>query len=111
MEAAAIVGIDTAQYSTLSFAIGGFLAGAAGGFLGILFLVSPYMGLPSLMKGIIIIILGGLGSMVGATVGGLFIGILESFTLTYIGTWAELVSFVVIIVVLLFKPAGLFGRE
>jgi branched-chain amino acid transport system permease protein len=111
IEASAIVGIDTARYSTLSFGIAGFLAGIAGALLGLLFLVSPFVGIPYLLKGIIVIILGGLGSLAGAVVGGLFLGVLESITLTVIGTGAELVSFSILILVILFRPTGLFGHE
>lgn len=110
MEAAAIVGINTAQFSTLSFALGGFLAGIAGGLMGLLFSVSPYSGIPYLLKGIVVVIFGGLGSIAGAVIGGLFLGVLESFTLTFIGSGAELVSFATLLIVILLRPTGVLGH-
>lgn len=110
-EASAIMGIDTAIYSTLSFGLAGFLAGAAGSLMGVLFLVSPFTGTFSLVKGVVIIILGGLGSLPGAVLGGLLLGVLESFTFTFLGTWAEIVTFGILIFVILFRPQGLLGYE
>ena len=65
----------------------------------------------SLVKGVVIIILGGLGSLPGAVLGGLLLGVLESFTFTFLGTWAEIVTFGILIFVILFRPQGLLGYE
>jgi len=109
--AASYVGVDAAKYSTISFAIAGFLAGVAGALVGVLFLVSPFMDMFFLLKGVTVIMIGGLGSMAGAVLGGLLLGTLESFTLTFIGPLGELITFAVLIVVILFRPTGLLGHE
>jgi len=110
-EAAAIVGVNTLQYSTISFAIGGFLAGAAGSIVGVVFLVSPTADMFFVIKGITIIMIGGLGSMGGIVLAGLLVGVLESFTLTFIGAGSELITFTILIIIILFRPRGLFGHE
>jgi branched-chain amino acid transport system permease protein len=73
------------------------------------FAIHAYMGELLLVKAFLIIVLGGLGSLPGAIVGGLILGFLESFGMTYLGYYSQPLVFVLVIVILLFRPTGLFG--
>jgi len=109
-EAAALQGININQINALTFGIGCALASAAGSAMGPIFLVSPFMGILPAMKAFIIIMLGGLGSIIGAVVGGLILGIAESFGATYLGsTFQNMVGFIILMFILIVKPLGLFG--
>ncbi len=111
-EAAALQGIHIDRISSLAMFLGCALAAAAGGLVGALFDISPLMGGFALMKGIAVIILGGLGSIVGAVCGGLIIGLIDGLVPPLLNShMASLMGFGVIIVVLLFRPQGLFGHE
>lgn len=111
-EGAALQGINIDVVSALAMFLGCGLAAVAGGLIGSLFSISPTMGSFALMKGIACIILGGLGSLPGAVLGGLILGlvdgILPSLTTTHI---AGLVGFATIIIILLFRPQGIWGHE
>jgi branched-chain amino acid transport system permease protein len=110
---AMLVGINVERIDILSFGIGCALAAAAG----TLWVVSgqvfnPYMGSIPAVKAFAIIILGGLGSIPGAIVGGLIYGIAENGAAYYLGgVWKDAISFVILIVVLVVKPTGLFGES
>lgn len=110
--AAMLMGIDVERMDMLTFGIGTALAAAAG----TLWVVSgqvfnPYMGSIPAIKAFAIIILGGLGSIPGAIVGGLLYGLVENLaTFTLGGAWKDAISFVLLIVVLVVKPTGLFGE-
>jgi branched-chain amino acid transport system permease protein len=112
-KAAMLVGINVERMDMLSFGIGAGLAGAAG----TLWVVSgqvfnPYMGSVPAVKAFAIVIIGGLGSIPGAIIGGLLLGIAENFTVFTIGgAWKDAVAFLILIVVLIIKPTGLFGEE
>ena len=109
--AALVVGIDVNRVHAITFAIGTALAAVAGALLGPLFLVFPQMGDEPLLKGLAAIILGGLGSVWGAVIGGLAIGIVEAVSTLFIPTdYRNAVAFLVIAAVLLLRPQGLFGR-
>ncbi len=109
--AALVVGIDVNRVHAITFAIGTALAAIAGSLLGPLFLVFPQMGDEPLLKGLAAIILGGLGSLWGAVIGGLAIGIVEAVSTLFIPTdYRDAVAFLVIAAVLLLRPQGLFGR-
>jgi branched-chain amino acid transport system permease protein len=110
---AMLVGINVERMDVLSFGIGCALAAAAG----TLWVVSgqvfnPYMGSIPAVKAFAIIILGGLGSIPGAIIGGLIYGIAENGAAYYLGgVWKDAISFVILIVVLVVKPTGLFGES
>ena len=109
-EAAALQGVDVHAVNGLAFAIGFALAAASGALMAPIFKLDPMMGEQPLLKAFIIIILGGLGSIPGAILGGLMLGLIDSIVATALGAEpAFLLSFVFIILVLLFKPTGLFG--
>ena len=109
-EAALVVGINTQRMYWVSFAIGSALAALGGALIGPLFLVFPQMGDLPLVKALAGILLGGMGSIPGAVIGGLLIGITEALSTLVIATdYRDAVTFVVIILILLFRPQGLFG--
>lgn len=111
-EAASLQGVNVQFINALAFAIGFALAAAAGALIAPLFKLDPMMGEQPLLKAFIIIILGGLGSIPGAILGGLILGFIDSVVATAVGVEpAFLLSFVFIILLLLFKPNGLFGYE
>ena len=110
-EAASLQGVNVDRINGLAFAVGFALAAAAGALMAPIFKLDPMMGEQPLLKAFIIIILGGLGSIPGAILGGLMLGLIDSIVATALGAEpAFLLSFVFIILVLLFKPTGLFGH-
>ncbi|MCL7412735.1 MAG: branched-chain amino acid ABC transporter permease [ANME-2 cluster archaeon] len=111
-EAAMLMGVNVNHMYMLSFGIGAALAAAAGTVTGILSPFNPYMGtIPGIMA-FIVIIIGGLGSIPGAIIAGLMLGLVQNFTIFYFGgAWKEAVAFVLLIIVLAIKPTGLFGGE
>jgi branched-chain amino acid transport system permease protein len=110
-EAASLQGVNVDRINGLAFAVGFALAAAAGALMAPIFKLDPMMGEQPLLKAFIIIILGGLGSIPGAIVGGLMLGLIDSIVATALGAEpAFLLSFVFIILVLLFRPTGLFGH-
>jgi len=109
-EAAALQGVNVHVVNALAFAVGFALAAAGGALMAPIFKLDPMMGEQPLLKAFIIIILGGLGSIPGAILGGLMLGLIDSIVATAFGAEpAFLLSFVFIILLLLFKPTGLFG--
>jgi len=111
-EAAMLMGINVNRIYMLSFGIGAALAAAAGTVYGILSPFTPYMGtIPGIMA-FTVIIIGGLGSIPGAIVGGLLLGIVQNFTVFfYGGAWKEAVAFIMLIIVLIIRPTGLFKGD
>jgi branched-chain amino acid transport system permease protein len=109
--AAMLMGIDVELIDMLSFGVGISLAAAAGTLLAIITSITPYAGSLPALKAFAIIVLGGLGSSAGAVIGGIAYGIVEEtavFTLG--GTWRDAVGFIILILVLIFRPTGLFGE-
>jgi branched-chain amino acid transport system permease protein len=110
-DAARLMGIGVERTTTLTFATSGVMAGAAGVLLGSLFFASFNMGFTTGIKAFVAATLGGLGSVVGAMVGGLLFGLIETFAGMVISTsYKDAIGMVVLIVILLFMPMGLFGR-
>jgi branched-chain amino acid transport system permease protein len=111
-EAATLQGIDINRVSAVSMAIGCALAAVAGGLMGPIFQVNPAMGGFAMSKGIAVIILGGLGNIWGAVIGGLILGLIDGLVpLGANTTVASIVGFVLIMVILLIKPHGLLGHD
>jgi branched-chain amino acid transport system permease protein len=109
-DAARVVGIDTDRIFLLTFAAASALAALGGALLGPLFLIFPQMGDLPLLKALTAIVLGGMGSVPGAVLGGLAIGVVESVSTLFIPTdFRDTVVFGLLILVLLIRPWGLFG--
>ena len=111
-EAAALMGVDVKHINAITFAVGAFMAGAAGALLSIIFPISPLNGPLFLGKAFVVCVLGGLGSVPGAMVGGLMLGVIESFGSYWIGPeHAMTLSFGLLLVLLFVRPSGLMGRR
>lgn len=110
-EAAALQGIDIDRIGPLGFVIGCALAGAAGGIMAPILYIDATMGGTVLSKSLSIIILGGVGSIPGAALGGLIMGIAESYGQAFLGYVSSTFPFIIIILILLFKRTGLMGRQ
>ena len=109
-DAAALQGIDIELISALGFGIGCALAGAAGALLAPIFAVSPTMGALPVVKAFIIIIVGGMGSLPGAVLGGLLLGAVEGVGTLFMSSAAvNMLGFLVVIAILLVRPRGLLG--
>ncbi len=108
--ATALMGVRTNALYSIAFGIGCAMAGIAGGLMAALFPLSPFMGAAPVAKGFVVIVLGSLGSIPGAIVGGLLLGIIEALGAGYISSaFRDGFGFVALILVLIVKPAGLFG--
>jgi len=111
-ELAEIVGVNVKRISTLSFGLGTVLSGIAGVFLAMITSLTPFQGLQFTVIALTIVILGGLGSFIGAIIGGTIIGLAEAYTAFYAGAnWARIVAVLVMIIVLVVKPSGIFGGK
>lgn len=110
-DAAQLVGIDVDRVAALTMAVGSALGAAAGGLIGPIILVFPTMGNLMVVKAFVIIVLGGMGSVVGAIVGGFLLGLVESFAAGYISpSFKDLYAFLFLVIVLAVRPTGLFGH-
>jgi branched-chain amino acid transport system permease protein len=110
-DTAALMGVRIHRIRTATFALGSGLAAAAGALLGPIFLVYPSMGDLASLKAFSVVILGGLGNIWGATLGGIILGVAEELGAGYVSSgYRDAVGFVIIILVLLFRPSGLFAR-
>jgi branched-chain amino acid transport system permease protein len=109
-EAAALVGINIDYLYTLTFAIGAGLAALAGVLLGTIFVVQPSMGGVATLKAFIVVTVGGTSSFAGGIAGGLLLGLAESFGAIIAPSYKDAVGFILVILVLLYKPDGLFGK-
>lgn len=107
--AAILLGINIDRTSMTVMAIGCGLAAVAGTLVAPTYFVSPFIGDMAMFKALIIITLGGMGSIGGAVLGGLILGFIEGFGYAFIGPITALFGFVLIIIILLIRPQGLFG--
>ncbi len=111
-EVAPLMGINVSRIHGFSFALGIALAGMAGGLLLPALYLFPSVGEDYTTKAFVIVVLGGMGSIEGAALGGLVLGLAESLTSLYLGNqWALVVDFTIFLLVLSFKPSGIFGRQ
>lgn len=110
-EGALLVGIDTRRVAVLTFAISGVLAAIAGSLIAPLVLVFPLMGAVVILKAFVIVILGGMGSVPGAIIGGYLLALAETMAGTYVAfAFSELIAFALLVLVLVFRPTGLFRK-
>ena len=108
--AASVVGINPERIILVSFGIGSALAGAAGILISLETNIEPTMGFNAILKGIIASIIGGIGSIPGAMVGGFFLGLAENLGIWKIQAgWKDSIAFLILIVFLLLRPGGIFG--
>lgn len=111
-EAATVVGIKASTLGCAAFAIGTAMAGAAGSLLGPIFMISPEMGVMPAMKSFVIIVLGSMGSIRGALVGALIVGLAEALGAFLLNvSYRDAYAFVILVMILLLKPNGLFGGK
>jgi len=111
-EAAQLMGINVAKMSAIAFGIGTALAATAGALIAPTYYIHPLAGHSFLLKAFTICVLGGLGSVVGAGVGGIIIGVVEAMSSTYLSSdWKDVIVFLIFLAVLLFRPQGLFGKK
>ncbi len=111
-EAATLMGIDVHRVYLLSFLLAAALAGAAGTLVAVGYSVEPTMGMHWTLKGLIVLVMGGIGSITGTLVGGLILGVAESATAVFINSnYRQVVGLVIFILVLLIRPQGLFGTK
>jgi branched-chain amino acid transport system permease protein len=104
------IGLNVNRVVGFAFAVSGAMACAAGGLLGALYAVEPSMGQLPLLKSFVIVIFGGLGSVPGAVVGGLAIGVIETLAGAYISfAFKDVFTFLIMLGVLLLRPRGIFG--
>ncbi len=109
---ARVVGIDLDRIVRMTWLIGGALASAAGLMVGVLVQIRPLMGLDMLLPMFAAAILGGIGSVPGAVLGGLVIGLSQAASVQLVGAeWRQAVAFVILVAVLLVRPTGLFGVQ
>lgn len=110
-EAAVLQGVNTTQIYMMGFGLSCALAAAAGGLMAPIYFIDATMGGTILFKCLCIVILGGIGSIPGAALGGLILGIVESFGLRFLGYASSTFPFLIIIIILLVKRTGLMGKE
>ena len=112
-EVSVLMGINVNRIITLTFAIGSALGALGGVLYSIAFTqIYPTMGIMPGLKAFVAAVLGGIGVMPGAMLGGFMIGAVETFTKAYISTtWADGIVFIILILTLLVKPSGLLGKE
>ncbi len=112
-DAAALMGIDTLRTAAIVSFLSGTLAGAGGVLIGLNFnAIQPYMGENMMLRGFVVVIVGGLGDITGALVAGLGLGIIEVLTAGYIdSSLKDAVGFLILVAVLWTRPSGLFGRS
>jgi len=113
LTAASLMGININNVISFTFIIGSSLAGAAGILYSINYpSIDPLMGLLPGLKAFIAAVLGGIGNFPGAAVGGIIIGLVETFTVGYFSpTYRDAIAFAILIIILLVKPTGLFGKK
>jgi branched-chain amino acid transport system permease protein len=110
-DAASLYGISVERLSLIVMGIGCAMAAMAGSIMAPVYPVNPFIGRMPLIMALLAIVIGGLGSLTGAIVGALILGFLHSVIAYYISYLAEVVLFVLVILILLVKPQGLFGAS
>lgn len=111
-EAAALAGINVERTYLFAFALGAALAGIAGTLVSVGYSISPAIGLSWTLKALVVVVLAGMGSIMGAFIAGLLLGVAEALSVYSLGaSYREVVGLVIFLLVLLLRPQGLFGRS
>jgi len=113
-EAAMLMGVNVNRVNMLAFGVGSAMGGAGGMVTSMIMYIFPLVGMLFVLKAFAIVVLGGFGSIAGAVVGSLILGLTESFVTNYVPSgsgWSEGVSFVILILILVLRPKGLFYAE
>lgn len=111
-DAAAVVGIPADRIYLITFGLAAALGAVAAAMLAPIYAINPWSGLPILLKGFVVVILGGLGSFPGAIAGGLILGVVEAIGVQLTSSeWRDVISFGLMIAVIWWRPWGLFGRK
>lgn len=112
-ETAALLGVNVNRVILVTFVMSSAIAGIAGVLDGVKNSnISPFMGLEVAVKGLVVMLLGGLGNITGAMVGGILLGMVEILSAAYIGTTQrDFITFAILILILLYRPSGLFGTR
>jgi branched-chain amino acid transport system permease protein len=111
-EAAQLMGVNVRRMGLLAFGIGSALAGTAGALISPTYYIFPQVGSAFTLKAFVIVVLGGMGSIIGATLGGIIIGTVESLAASYVSSGLkEIFVYVLFLFVLLVKPSGLLGKS
>ena len=113
MDAARLMGINVDRTISYTFAIGSALAGAAGVIFGVYYTkIEPLMGIIPGLKAFVAAVLGGIGIIPGAMVGGLILGVVESIVSALgFSLWRDAAAFIILILILIFRPSGIFGKN
>jgi branched-chain amino acid transport system permease protein len=113
MDAARLMGINVDRTISYTFAIGSALAGAAGVIFGVYYTkIEPLMGIIPGLKAFVAAVLGGIGIIPGAMVGGLILGVVESIVSAMgFSLWRDAAAFIILILILIFRPSGIFGKN
>lgn len=108
---ASLLGVNYNKIVLVTFAVASSLAGIAGVLNGLIYgSISPFMSGPVTLKGLVVMLMGGLGNLVGAVVCGIFLGILEIFSVAYLSvSYRDSLTFIILILILILRPEGLFG--
>ena len=111
-DAAQLMGVNVRSIGVLAFGLGAALAAAAGALVAPIYYIYPQVGGTFTLKAFVVVVLGGMGSIIGATLGGVLIGVAESVSATYFGSgWKDVCVYVIFLLVLLLKPSGLLGKS
>lgn len=111
-DAAAVVGIPAQRIYLITFGLAGALGAIAAAMLAPIYAINPWSGLPILLKGFVVVVLGGLGSFPGAIAGGLLLGVVETIGVQLTSSeWRDVIGFAMMIAVIWWRPWGLFGAK
>ena len=106
------MGINVQKTYVIAFAIGTALAGIAGALVSVSYLIAPGIGLTWTLKALVVVVLAGMGSILGAFAAGILLGLAEALSIYLVGAaYREVVGLVLFVLVLLVRPQGLFGRR
>ena len=110
-ESALLMGININRVYLISFSLACALAGMAGSMIAVGYSINPAMGLDWILKAMIVSIMAGIGSIGGAFIAGVILGVVESVSSIYLGPYMQVVGLVIFLTVLMLRPQGLFGQK